>query len=686
MKFLFPTFLFALLAIAIPIIIHLFSFRRFKTVYFSNVGLLKDIKKESKKKSRLKQILILIARILTIVFLVFAFSQPFIPSNIEAKKLPNQIVAVYIDNSFSMNALSERGQLLELARNKALEICLAHPAGTKFRIFTNDLEPKHQHIFTKEQFIQQVSEIKTSPAVVPVSMIYNRFSFQNSESIENTDKTLYLISDFQRSVTDVENFNETNIYSHLIPLKPNEIANIYIDTCWIEVPAHRLNQQETILVKIKNSSNQNYQNLPLKLYLNDSIKSITNFSVSAQNEIIAELKYTNNSSGSQRGKIEISDYPFTHDNNWYISYFVEPNLSALAIFNKNPDSKEGLEYIKALFENDDYIQLDEMNIQNLQISHFGSYNTIFLINPDNFSSGLINELQNVVDKGTSVVLFPNSQDNPLINNTLLSKFGANLVIGTDSGKQKISGVDFDNRFFDNVFRKREDNAILPEINSHLKFEENSRTEETKLLWFQNNDKALSVLNYKNGKIWTFGFPLEKKNEAFARDILFVPTLYNIVLNSLPIQKIAFVVSKNTFFDFTQNTNAGLGSLIEIENLANGNKFIPNKSISERGTRIEFADQIFEAGHYLIKNESEIISTLAFNYNRNESDLTYFNSTELEEKIKISQLKNTSVVQNANANISEIFNEIQNGKQLWKQCILFALFFILAEVLVSRFMK
>ncbi|TNF45447.1 MAG: hypothetical protein EP310_01570, partial [Bacteroidetes bacterium] len=99
MKFLFPTFLFALFAIAIPIIIHLFSFRQYKTVYFSNVSFLKDIKKESKNKSRLKQLLILIARILTIIFLVFAFAQPYIPTTTDSKKQPNQLIGIYIDNS-----------------------------------------------------------------------------------------------------------------------------------------------------------------------------------------------------------------------------------------------------------------------------------------------------------------------------------------------------------------------------------------------------------------------------------------------------------------------------------------------------------------------------------------------------------------------------------------------------------
>ena len=44
MQFLYPSFLWTLLALAIPIIIHLFYFRRFKRVYFTNVKFLKEVK------------------------------------------------------------------------------------------------------------------------------------------------------------------------------------------------------------------------------------------------------------------------------------------------------------------------------------------------------------------------------------------------------------------------------------------------------------------------------------------------------------------------------------------------------------------------------------------------------------------------------------------------------------------
>ena len=68
MNFLFPTFLFGLSAIAIPIIIHLFNFRKYKKIYFTNVQFLKELKQESDSKSKLKEWIILLLRILAISF------------------------------------------------------------------------------------------------------------------------------------------------------------------------------------------------------------------------------------------------------------------------------------------------------------------------------------------------------------------------------------------------------------------------------------------------------------------------------------------------------------------------------------------------------------------------------------------------------------------------------------------
>jgi hypothetical protein len=686
MKFLYPAFLFALFSILIPILIHLFSFRRFKTIYFSHVGFLKDIKKESQKKSRLKHLLILFARILTLIFLVFAFSQPYIPFDQEMSKQPHQAVAIYIDNSFSMNALSESGQLLEAARKKALEICMAYPAGTKFYILTNDLEPKHLHFFNREQMIRQISEIQISPASVPLSLIYNRLTSLFYGSDQKTDKFIYLISDFQRNSTDIANFNDQSVLSYFMPLRSNQTSNLFIDSCWVEVPEHRLNQEETLYVRIRNNSENSFENLPVTFSINDSVKSITSFSVEAQNEMVTELKFINTSGGIKKGKVEITDYPFTHDNQWFMGYEVKPSIKALVLGTGTKESDEGISYISSLFKDDDYVKLDIMDMKNLQISRLSEYNTIFILNAADLSTGFQNEIRKNVANGVSVVLFPLLRKDFSELNKFTEQFEISRITAIDTSSMEISGVDFENPFFNNVFIKKEDNAVTSSIKGHYKFETTRQIAETKLLWFRNSDKALSYSNFEKGKVWMFGFPLISANESFIRDILFVPTLYNIVLNSLPSQKNAYTVGRDQFIEIQNNQRNGSFTNLEVVDEKSGERFIPDNIISPAGLRIGLGSNIRESGYYRIELDKKQIALLAFNYDRKESDLSFYSAGELSDIAQKSNLRFARVIENNNREFREIFSEIQNGQQLWKYCIMLALFFLMAEVIITRFWK
>src|SRR3954463_6868420 len=102
MSFLYPLFLFGLLAISIPIIIHLFNFQKPKKVLFTNVKFLKVVKENTSNKLKLKHLLILLSRICFIIFLVLAFAQPFIESKNSEDLKGDQQVSLYLDNSFSM--------------------------------------------------------------------------------------------------------------------------------------------------------------------------------------------------------------------------------------------------------------------------------------------------------------------------------------------------------------------------------------------------------------------------------------------------------------------------------------------------------------------------------------------------------------------------------------------------------
>ena len=111
MAFSNPLLLIGLSAILIPIIIHLFNFRRYKTIYFSNVKMLEEIKKKTKREQTLQQLIVLALRVLGIAALVFAFAQPFIPSDRQKNRTGN-LVTIFLDNSYSMEANSKEGKTL----------------------------------------------------------------------------------------------------------------------------------------------------------------------------------------------------------------------------------------------------------------------------------------------------------------------------------------------------------------------------------------------------------------------------------------------------------------------------------------------------------------------------------------------------------------------------------------------
>src|SRR5690606_31598102 len=122
MQLLYPGFLYALLVLAIPVLIHLFHFRRFKKVYFSNVQFLKSIQQQQASGKLLKHRLILLSRLAALLFLVLAFARPYIPLTKNQNLQHLTRVSIFIDNSYSMQLQNAKGILLDEARRKAKEI------------------------------------------------------------------------------------------------------------------------------------------------------------------------------------------------------------------------------------------------------------------------------------------------------------------------------------------------------------------------------------------------------------------------------------------------------------------------------------------------------------------------------------------------------------------------------------
>ena len=133
MQFKHPELLYALLLLLIPIIVHLFQLRKFEKVAFTNVEFLKSVTIQTRKSSQLKKWLTLITRLLLFTAIILAFAQPFFSKTNSLNQTTENVI--YLDNSFSMQAKGEKGELMKRGVQDLLETIDENEVLT---LFTND--------------------------------------------------------------------------------------------------------------------------------------------------------------------------------------------------------------------------------------------------------------------------------------------------------------------------------------------------------------------------------------------------------------------------------------------------------------------------------------------------------------------------------------------------------------------
>jgi hypothetical protein len=688
MSFVNPLFLIALSALAIPIIIHLFNFRKFKKIYFTNVRFIAEIKQETRKRSQLKHLLILLMRLLAIACLVIAFAKPYIPSPLQHKKFTGrQAISVYIDNSFSMEALSSGGRLIELAKSKAKEIANAFNPSDLYQLLTNDFEGRHQRFVNRDEFRTLVDEVQVSPSIRSIPEVVKKQNALLQES-NGTSHSAYLISDFQISTSQIPGIKpDTSVAYYFIPVKAEKVNNVYIDSVWFDSPVQQAGQAVKVKVRIKNSSDESLEKLPVKLTINSIQKGVASFSLSPRGETTVVLPYTNNEQGIQSGLLEITDYPVTWDDKFYFTYIIAPAIPVLCI---NGDKENS--YLNTLFRNDTMFRFTNASEKQLDYSSFPQYPLIILNGIDEFSSGLIQEITRFIRQGGDVAIFPSEEIDPGNYKEFLTSMNLPFYSALDTSRQRISEVNTESQLFSDVFEKDNsgkvrlpDNADLPMVFRSYPLNRYSRSGQEDLMTLQNGQPFLDLVKVDKGKVYMFASPLDDKFTNFPRHAMFVPTLYRIALLSQPFIPLYFNIDADNAIPVTADS-LKRKEVYKIHKVGSTYEIIPEMKVTGQEAMMYPHNQIKEAGHYYVTADHSTLEGLAFNYNRIESDLRCLTPDELETGLKSAGIKYFAVFQGKKTPLTQQIHDLNQGTPLWKWFILLTLLFIAGEILLVRLIK
>jgi aerotolerance regulator-like protein len=671
MHFLYPAFLFALISLAIPVIIHLFNFRKYQKVYFSNVQFLKEIQEQQASRRNLKERLILAARLLALLFLVFAFARPYIPGKNAANTGKQQAVSIFVDNSYSMQTLDKEGTLLDEAKRRAKEIASAYNINDRFQLLTQDFEGKHQRLLSRDEFNDAVDAVKIGPQGRSLQQIVNR-----QQSLLNTQpgaiRSTYIISDFQKNMADAGAIkSDAGIHFNLIQLKASELPNVAVDSVWLLTAVHRPGENEKLVVRLHNYAGEKAEKIPLKLLINKEQKALGSFTINPRTVQNDTLSFSGLKSGWQRAEIQLQDNPVTFDNQFYFTFNVKQQMPVLLI-----DGAISNPFLKAVFEADPFFAAKRTDDGNVDYAALNNYPLIVLSDIKAISTGLAQQLKTYVAKGGNLVVFP-SADVDLANyKSFLQSMNAAYPEKLINEATKVSAINLQNPVFKNIFESYPQNPDLPTIKKYYQL---SSSGGESLMELPGRQSFWSAYKSGKGKVYVSAVALNDDFSNLPRHALLVPVMFRIALLSGHDQALFYTLGQDESIEVPpiQSNERQLLKLVKGKMT-----IIPDVKQQEGSTLLYASDLLQESGSYELKKQDSILSVLAFNDNRKESDMSYLTTDNLKQIFP----QAGNVLQPGQASIKAEVSDLNFGLQLWKLCIILALIFLATEILLIRYYK
>ncbi len=673
MNFLYPLFLIAALAIAIPIIIHLFNFRKYKKVFFPDIRFLKEIQEQTQKSSQLKHLLILASRILAIASLVFAFAQPFFSKDKEKMDQGPKAISMYLDNSYSMGIENKSLSLLDLAKAKAKQIIESSGNNDQFQILTNDFAYNENRFLSKNEALQQLSTIQLSSKSKKAETI-----LEKQKQLLNTEpgmkKQLIYISDFQKSSFPANLRLTDSMKKYFVSVNATSTNNLSIDTAYFETPSLQLNEPNPLIVKIKNNGTEE-MNTSLTLMVNNQLKSVVNTTVKAGELKSEPISFTTANAGIQKIQLFVNDYPVNFDDTFYIAGKVNSNYSVLVLNENNANA-----FLSSVFKPGTQFRVDNHNVQSVNPALLKNYSLVILNGANSIPAPLSLALNDYINGGGSMMIFPPQNGSIAGLNGFLSKTAGINFVRVDTAKAFVTNYNKSHEVFRDIFVKTPENIDLPIVYKHYLLSNSALSSQQKLFSFSNGDIFLSASKVGSGKMYLCTSAAEITWSNFPKSYWFLPILYKMAfvnssnnINAMTLGKNATIYIDNTkISDKTVYHIGGSGWDAIPEQRAVGNRMMinANNAVQQAGLY----------GIYLPDSKDSVFTGI--NYDRIESTLNYWNFSDLKNT---TQLKNAEWLDDK-IDVAAGINELQHGMPLWKVCIILALLFLLIEILLIRFMK
>ena len=668
----YPWFLLCLLALAIPLFIHLFELRKPQRVAFTNVGFIREVKLLTARQRKVKHLLILLCRLGFISFLVFMFCQPFIPG-VEQGTEKSRNVGVILDTSASMQALGGDEQpIFEQAVRQARNLPSVY--GTATRFVLNDAPVP----LTADAFQQAAEQLSPSANVASVGALIARQ--QNSKDFISQ---VFIFSDFQKNSFSRRDISllDSSKQVFLVPLANAATPNVYVDSVWIEDAFVRSSVDLPLHIRLKNGGTAPAENCRAKLLIGGKQAAAFQTSVGVGQTTSTTVRIRLADAQLQQGQVSVQDFPVTSDNTYFFTLQASPQIRVLDIASSAQPATQ------RLYANETLFAYTGTSVARLQYGQLASSNLILLQELPQLDAGLRSSIRSVVQQGGSVVIVPPaSAAGRASYMQLFQELGLTGIQWepAPSGTPLLRDVampDLQNPFFREVFTGPARQAVLPKAAPVLRWSRSGN----EILRLRDGDGYLAQFASGRGNVYVFAAPFSAGYSDFTSQALFVPVMYRLAMQSYQQATQPAYRLNQSLVSLAIPTSSN-GAADQVFKLVQDSlRFIPSQRVVDGTLQLEIPAAMRTPGFYSLTRSGEVVATLAFNVDKRESELAGYTAAELQQLIGPNR-PNVHVYNAANGeSVAARYQTEQVGTPLWRYCLWAALAFLLAEILLIRLM-
>ena len=666
--------LWSLFALLIPIVIHLFSLRKNRSIEFSSIQHIKAIKRESIRKIKLLQWIVMILRMGIIGALVMMASGPilmnqsfWIPSEKES------LAVIIVDNSASMSVKKNNKSFLEDSSDQIYKIISSFDGLVNLNVyqtsppkllFSGNIDKGMHSNYQEWDFKQSMGKDKIWTFTDSILKTYD-------SSLPN--KECFIISDFP--VIPPTNYQNEFVDWRFYFLGKDDLENnIAIKSISTSNKIKLANELIKLNTRIENMGVVERRNVPVEIYLNDerSGQIVSHFQPGKIKDFLFQV-YPGKT-GVIRGKIELPKDDYLLDNYKTFELNIPEQISCKVI----ATSQDDLLIIKTVLESisgpDDIFDIELKVKPEIDKIFLDNTDVLILQDPKAFSLESLEKIKRFISNGGSIVWF-SGNNYESIDEVVKSKFNLpkylSLVELEDESYFTVNIVDRENPILQELnFRNSE--SIFPQI---FKFVDVRINNNQKAILSLNNDSPYLIeIPILGSQIYFFTSILDLRWNDFGMKGLLIPMMYRLLM-----------------FTVIDEFNTSSSFINEPKVIKVPNKLINNKWIVKMpsGSEIIVVPN-YDKEQLVINNTNELGSYEVF---ANNEFYTAF-STKLSPfespKIRVDKENLMSVVDseksvwiNPDDDVVSILKSKRHGRSIWRTFLIIAILLFIVESIISR---